>query len=127
MDTRRRTPRPGVAAPLTLLVAVALSLTACAPGAALELQLGPGTSASIELTPVLRAGVLVISIPAERPSGGVTVRADGRRFHIPPGHDPPPGQCRIWNPDRPPGLQDPPGQCDRLERQVPPGSYLVVG
>jgi hypothetical protein len=28
---------------------------------------------------------------------------ESQPVHIPPGHLPPPGQCRIWYPDRPPG------------------------
>lgn len=40
---------------------------------------------------------------------------------IPPGHYPPPGECRIWYPDRPPGHQPPPGNC----RNVPPGAWLI--
>lgn len=47
--------------------------------------------------------------------------------HIPPGHLPPPGQCRIWFPDRPPGHQPPPGPCRKLRHQVPPGAVLVQG
>lgn len=47
--------------------------------------------------------------------------------HIPPGHMPPPGQCRIWYPDRPPGHQPPSGSCRKLRHQVPPGAVLVQG
>jgi hypothetical protein len=46
-------------------------------------------------------------------------------FHIPPGHMPPAGRCRIWFPGRPPGHQPPPGDCRTLSRQVPRGAYLV--
>lgn len=46
---------------------------------------------------------------------------------VPPGHMPPPGECRIWFPDRPPGHQPPPGPCHRLKYQVPPGAYLIRG
>ena len=46
---------------------------------------------------------------------------------IPPGHLPPPGQCRIWYPDRPPGHQPPSGPCHALQYQVPPGAVLVRG
>jgi hypothetical protein len=35
----------------------------------------------------------------------------GRHGHIPPGHLPPPGECRVWLPGRPPGHQPPPGRC----------------
>jgi hypothetical protein len=57
----------------------------------------------------------------------VVVPASERRFNIPEGHRPPPGECRIWFPDRPPGQQPPPGNCFDLQRQVPPGAVLVRG
>lgn len=44
---------------------------------------------------------------------------------VPPGHMPPPGECRIWYPGKPPGQQPPPGNCSRLRAQVPPGAILV--
>jgi len=43
------------------------------------------------------------------------------RLEIPPGHYPPPGECRIWYPDRPPGHQPPPGRCS----PVPPGAWVI--
>lgn len=43
------------------------------------------------------------------------------RLRIPPGHYPPPGECRLWYPDRPPGHQPPPGQC----HPVPPGAWVI--
>ena len=46
-------------------------------------------------------------------------------FHIPPGHLPPPGECRIWYPDLPPGQQPPPGDCQDLRWRVPPGAWLI--
>lgn len=46
---------------------------------------------------------------------------------IPPGHLPPPGECRIWYPDRPSGHQPPPGDCHALRHQVPPDAFLVRG
>lgn len=46
---------------------------------------------------------------------------------IPPGHMPPPGECRIWYPDLPPGQQPPPGPCGQLRYQVPPGAWLIRG
>jgi hypothetical protein len=42
-------------------------------------------------------------------------------LEIPPGHYPPPGECRIWYPDRPAGHQPPPGDCGR----VPPGAWVI--
>jgi hypothetical protein len=48
-------------------------------------------------------------------------------IHIPPGHMPPPGECRIWFPGTPPGHQPPPGPCSELEHQVPAGAILIRG
>jgi hypothetical protein len=50
-------------------------------------------------------------------------RRDGR-VHVPPGHRPPPGTCRVWFPDRPPGHQPRPGSCNV---RVPRGAFLVYG
>jgi hypothetical protein len=50
-----------------------------------------------------------------------------RSLNIPEGHMPPPGECRVWFPDRLPGQQPPPGNCYDLERRVPPGAVLVRG
>jgi len=46
-------------------------------------------------------------------------------LHIPQGHLPPPGSCRIWYPGRPPGHQPPPGDCARLSHRVPLGAWLI--
>lgn len=57
-------------------------------------------------------------------------RASGHRYkmkRVPPGHMPPPGQCRIWYPGIPPGHQPPPGNCAVLSRHVPPDAWLIVG
>ena len=56
-------------------------------------------------------------------------RKDGSRgqVHIPPGHLPAPGECRIWYPGRPAGHQPPPGDCAALGWRVPPGALLVEG
>ena len=43
------------------------------------------------------------------------------RLSIPPGHYPPPGECRLWYPDRPPGHQPPPGKCS----PVPRGAWVI--
>lgn len=49
------------------------------------------------------------------------------RVNVPPGHMPPPGQCRIWYPDRPPGQQPAPGDCRELRHRVPAGAALIRG
>jgi hypothetical protein len=50
------------------------------------------------------------------------------RLGIPPGHLPPPGQCRVWMPGEPPGKQKKKysaGDCDVVSRDVPAGGWLV--
>ncbi len=69
---------------------------------------------------------------------GCVVYTDGRyesgsndrhehRYEVPKGHLPPPGECRIWYPDRAPGQQPPPGNCRDLRRHVPYGATLIRG
>jgi hypothetical protein len=59
-------------------------------------------------------------------------RQDGSYFHqrgytrIPNGHLPPPGECRIWYPDRPAGHQPPPFKCGQGRRDVEPGGWLMT-
>ncbi len=64
--------------------------------------------------------VLVTPDPSSssRPSTAATLG-------IPPGHLPPPGQCRIWIPGTPPGHQAPAGDCASLARRVPLDGWLV--
>jgi hypothetical protein len=45
---------------------------------------------------------------------------------IPKGHLPPPGECRIWYPDRPAGHQPPPFNCGQARGQVEPGGWLIA-
>ncbi|MGH6894186.1 MAG: hypothetical protein ACREEP_18220 [Dongiaceae bacterium] len=77
-------------------------------------------AAALALTFAL-AGCVVYGEPAP------VYQSNPKPVKIPPGHLPPPGQCRIWYPDRPPGHQPPPGPCGVLQYQVPPGAILVHG
>ncbi len=55
----------------------------------------------------------------------VVVASDARfarSLGIPPGHLPPPGECRIWYPGTPPGQQPPPGPCGV---RVPAGVWFL--
>lgn len=124
-----------IAAPVLAVLALAavLTLTACSAvlrvGEDAPSQEADRTTASAQVS-VDRSGAIgVVRIPATRPAEGVRVApGDGRpAFRVPPGHYPPPGACRIWDPAVPPGRQSPPGACDELERQVPSGAYLIVG
>lgn len=47
---------------------------------------------------------------------------------VPRGHYPPPGECRVWYPNRPPGHQPPPTSCDRLRGiRLEPGAFILHG
>ncbi|HJU64382.1 MAG TPA: hypothetical protein VJ596_01835 [Gemmatimonadaceae bacterium] len=50
---------------------------------------------------------------------------DRRPLGVPPGHLPPPGECRLWFPGRPPGHQPRPGNCGRVEREAPAGAWVL--
>ena len=48
-----------------------------------------------------------------------------RELHVPPGHYPPPGQCRVWHPGTPPGHQPKPARCSSLIGRVPAGAFIL--
>jgi len=58
------------------------------------------------------------SAPRRSPSTAATL-------DIPPGHLPPPGQCRIWVPGKAPGHQAKARTCSDIERSAPAGSWIV--
>ena len=106
------------------LLTGALALTSCTA----RVTFDPGSFAQVRVSATVADGFLIVRVPASRPSSGIDVRGEqGVAFHLPPGHYPPPGTCRIWDPGVPPGQQEPPGDCDDLERRVPRGSYLIYG
>ena len=47
---------------------------------------------------------------------------------VPRGQYPPPGECRVWYPNRPAGQQPPPTSCDRLAGvRLEPGEFILHG
>ena len=54
----------------------------------------------------------VVAVPAAADDKKDRRGRDEGRFSIPPGHLPPPGECRVWYPGVPPGHQPPPFRCD---------------
>jgi hypothetical protein len=44
---------------------------------------------------------------------------------VPPGHLPPPGECRIWIPGRPPGRQPRARSCNGIVAAAPAGSWIL--
>jgi hypothetical protein len=73
----------------------------------------------------LFAGCIAVSEAGPVHDGAVRVRRDS--CEVPPGHLPPPGECRIWYRGVPPGQQPPPEDCHAVERHVPPDACLVYG
>jgi hypothetical protein len=51
--------------------------------------------------------------------------AKPRELHVPKGHYPPPGQCRVWYPGTPPGHQPAPTRCSSLVGKVPAGAFVL--
>lgn len=124
MNTMKPHASPGRTALAVVLVAAALAMAGCSA----RITFSPDAAVRVTVAAQAEGGLLVVRVPASRPSAGIDVRTrDGGVFHIPPGHYPPPGQCRIWRPGVPPGQQEPPGDCDDLERRVPANAALVIG
>ena len=48
-------------------------------------------------------------------------------FDVPPGHLPPPGQCRVWLRGVPPGHQPPPMDCRSALRGAPRDAQVLYG
>jgi hypothetical protein len=67
-------------------------------------------------------GLVAVPVGAQSRSGRQADRVHG----VPPGHLPPPGQCRVWYDGRPPGHQPPPTGCREAERVASRDRYARV-
>jgi len=61
----------------------------------------------------------------------VVRRGPGRVYpysslRVPPGHLPPPGECRVWLPGVPPGQQPSPQSCGSARYEAPPGAWIIT-
>ena len=63
------------------------------------------------------AAAAAAAILAPAPASG-DEQGYGPGAGVPPGHRPPPGQCRVWYPGRPPGQQPPPMECGRAQYEA---------
>ena len=75
------------------------------------------------------SGRVVVS-GGSHPGGGKpgpphAVRGPVASLGIPPGHYPPPGQCRVWVPGTPPGHQPKPSPCTALNGNIPVGAWVI--
>src|SRR5262245_54917054 len=68
------------------------------------------------------AAFILVGLVASPLSAQDRDRAQG----IPPGHLPPPGECRVWYDGRPPGQQPPTTSCYEAERIASRDRYARV-
>lgn len=66
--------------------------------------------------------VVVAPAPPPPPPASIVV-VEPRRIHVPPGHYPAPGYCRLWYPGRPPGHQPSAFACRPVA--VPSGAFIL--
>lgn len=72
------------------------------------------------------AAVTLVLIGLAAASAGAQGRGRNATQGVPPGHLPPPGQCRVWYDGRPPGRQPPPINCSEAERIAARDPYARV-
>ena len=66
-----------------------------------------------------RAAVAVVGLLALGALAPASAEAQSRgRGGVPPGHLPPPGECRVWRDGVPPGHQPPPTSCSTARREA---------
>lgn len=102
------------------------------------------TLSALLLTGAAQAGGVSGSASVEIPNGNISIGfgdkqeaprtqsgghapAQSSSADIPPGHMPPPGQCRIWYHGKPAEQQPAPGKCKKLHKKVPRGATLIRG
>lgn len=87
-----------------------------------------GIVATLTSVALVACGVQVSTTPEPEP-GQNQARAGGpstaATLGIPPGHLPPPGECRIWIPGEPPGHQARARNCHGIEAEAPAGSWVL--
>ena len=79
------------------------------------------TAAVLSATACTRRVVVVETRPNTSERGPSTAATLG----VPPGHLPPPGECRVWIPGRPPGRQARPRSCDGILGTAPAGAWIL--
>ncbi len=102
------------------LVALAMSASACSSHrVVVEPEPGVRTTGRASSSTALPTGAKAATA---NPNASTSAR-----LGIPPGHLPPPGQCRVWVPGEAPGRQKDgaAGDCAWVQARVPPGAWLV--
>jgi len=87
---------------------------------------GCGSTREISTVPSSRGVVVVDSRNSSNGRGNAKgTNSVARTLKVPPGHYPPPGECRLWYADRPPGKQSAPTKCQNLVGRVPKGAFIL--
>lgn len=108
-------------AAFVLACALAL-LAACAPA------LGRQADGSVVVRAERAGDGWYASVPAADAGRALVIRrAWAADVHVPRGFVPPPGTCRLWQPELPPARQAPFGPCPSGEPDVPARAYLIAG
>lgn len=80
-----------------------------------------GTAAGFAVAALVALGGLLVP-------DGLEAQARGYGRAVPPGHMPPPGECRVWYDDLPPGHQPSPTSCGAASREAyRTGGRVVYG
>ena len=89
------------------------------------MRLARNLSPALALTAAIGCSSFSATQPV-RPAPAASGRAStAATLGIPPGHLPPPGQCRIWLPGEPPGHQPRARSCAHIERSAPAGGWIL--
>lgn len=84
---------------------------------------------AVVVTGCSKSKVEPVPTGAPRPASAVAVhdaaKGPKKLGGVPPGHYPPPGQCRLWYAGRPPGHQPRSGPCEALVGRVPHGAFVL--
>ena len=73
----------------------------------------------------LSLGACTTVLAAPSSGSGPVTRNTATALGIPPGHLPPPGECRVWLPGRPAGRQAAPRSCNGIMAVAPGGSWVL--
>lgn len=83
-------------------------------------------AAGLVLTVAGCARRTVVVAPGPTVSRGETGPSTAVTLGVPPGHLPPPGECRVWVPGVPPGQQRHPARsCSGILATAPAGSFVI--
>ncbi|UCD25634.1 MAG: hypothetical protein JSW51_06895 [Gemmatimonadota bacterium] len=87
-----------------------------------------GAVGILVFTSMTACGVHINTTPDPEPAqtqASATGPSTAATLGIPPGHLPPPGQCKVWIPGDPPGHQAAARSCEGIDAVAPAGSWVL--